>query len=549
MVWGHNIIDFLTILPTYHEEKIFARRFRDVTLPDRHMTVMWYCQGQQIVLVGLENNKKRGDYLADEEHFNNEPPLYFSEDGHYCSPVFRLQQLRDEVEMVLKRQRLLYNAIWLVYVTNNRLINKDAMKDDVWLPERVLVFDHVLDLTPECCVESAPEMQVGLEAYQFADKHTTWTQMTDEEFDAAIRDYVYRDEEKEDDAEDEDDVEEDAPADIKGLFDFRDDDFDLNFPFGKPASSGEGDSKPPKTSAYVPKLEDGMRAEIHPRMENPEEVFEGLVGCQEIREQIRQLTTLHRYNQKMRAFNPNAQLHDMTLHAIFHGAPGTGKTTLCRLYASLLYKAGALTNGHVVVASRSTFLGTNFGDEEKAVHSVLEAARGGVLMIDEAYLLNPPHPNDPGKHVLQLMMPILADENIRDIAIVLCGYTEPMEKLLSLNDGLASRFPNRFKFPDFTVQQLCEISKQRIKKYNYHFTPKAWRLYKELVAQQYEHRDKKKWGNAREMAHLLDKIYIHHANRCMNASDPKKMFAITVADVKPVEGTLSTPPKQRIGFR
>lgn len=117
----------------------------------------------------------------------------------------------------------------------------------------------------------------------------------------------------------------------------------------------------------------------------------------------------------------------------------------------------------------------------------------------------------------------------------------------SLADAVSQ--PNRFKFPDFTVQQLCEISKQRIKKYNYHFTPKAWRLYKELVAQQYEHRDKKKWGNAREMAHLLDKIYIHHANRCMNASDPKKMFAITVADVKPVEGTLSTPPKQRIGFR
>ena len=553
MVWGHNIIGFLTKLPTNPDEKILARRFREVTLPDRHMTVMWYCQGQQIVLVGLEKNKQRGDYLADEEQFNNEPPLYFSEGGHYSSPVYLLKQLRNEVEKELQSQRLLPYAIWIVYITNNRIINKEGMKDDVWLPKRVLVFDHVLDFTDDFCVESASEIQTGIDAFRYADEHTKWTQMTDEEMDAALREFVDRDDDDEDedeiDDEDEEDTEEESPVETKGLFDFRDDDFDPLFPFGKPSSSDEGESKPHKASTYVPKLEDGMRAEVYPCMENPDEVFNNMVGCQEIREQIRQLTTLHRYNLKMREYNPGAQLHDMTLHAIFHGSPGTGKTTLCRLYASLLYKAGALSNGHVVVASRSTFLGTNFGDEEKMVYAVLEAAKGGVLMIDEAYLLNPPHPNDPGKHVLQLMMPILADENIRDIAIVLCGYSEPMEKLLSLNDGLASRFPNQFKFPDFTVPQLLDISKQRVKKYDYHFTPKAWKLYKEVVNRMFDHRDKKKWGNAREMAHLLDKIYIHHANRCMSASDPKKMFTITVADIKPVESTLTFKPQPHIGFR
>jgi len=546
MAWGHNIIDFLTKLPTCPDEKILARRFREVTLPDRHMTVMWYTQGQQIVLVGLEKNKKRGDYLADEEQFNNKPPLYFSENGHYCSPVYRLQQLRDEVEKGLQSQRLLPYAIWIVYITNNRLINMEGMKDDVWLPERVLVFDRVLDFTSEFCVESAPNIQVGLDAFQYANEHTKWEQMTDEEIDAVLREFVDSDDDEEDDEEGEG---EEAPTETKGLFDFNDDDFDPKFPFGRPSSSQEEESKPRKASTYVPHLEDGIRAEVYPCMEEPEEVLNNMVGCQEIREQIRQLTTLHRYNLKMREFNPDAQLHDMTLHAIFHGSPGTGKTTLCRLYASLLYKAGALSNGHVVVASRSTFLGTNFGDEEKMVYAVLEAAKGGVLMIDEAYLLNPPHPNDPGKHVLQLMMPILADENIRDIAIVLCGYSEPMEKLLSLNDGLASRFPNQFKFPDFTVPQLLDISKLRIKKFDYHFTPKAWKLYKELVTRMFDHRDMKKWGNAREMAHLLDKIYIHHANRCMSASDPKKMFTITVADIKPVESTLTFKPQPRIGFR
>lgn len=324
---------------------------------------------------------------------------------------------------------------------------------------------------------------------------------------------------------------------------------ELPFSIDELPFSYEEDSQRFKAFDYVPTLEEGLRAEVFPCMEKPEEELKNMIECREIREQIRQLTTLHQYNLMRREYNPNAPLHKISLHSIFSGSPGTGKTTLGRLYASLLYQAGALTHGHVVVASRSTFLGTNFGDEEKAVHAVLNAARGGVLMIDEAYLLNPPHPNDPGKHVLQLMMPILADENMHDIAIVLCGYSEPMENLLNLNEGLASRFPNRFKFPDFSVQQLLEISKLRIKKFDYHFTPKAWKLYKALVTQLYEHRDKKKWGNAREVAHLLDKIYIHHAKRCMSAPNAEKMSALTVADVKPVERTLNFTPPHRIGFR
>ena len=508
------------------------------------MTVMWYCQGQQIVLVGMEHHRKRSDFLAGEESINCDPPLYFSENAHYISPIYQLKRLRTEVEDLLQSQQLLHYTIWIVYVTNNRIINKADMSDDVWLPDRVITFDHVLDVTPDFCVESLPKVQTGLEAFQYANEHAKWMQ-EDDDFDKALEDFinssdhaledeVYVDEDDDDLEEDEPQDEEEDVPDKKGLFDFTMDGFDKDFPFSPSAPS-------------VPK--EDLKAEVLPRMENPEMELKELTGCQEIREQIRQLTTLHQYNLMRRDFNPRAPLHAVNLHAVFHGAPGTGKTTLCRLYASLLYKAGALTSGHVVVASRSTFLGTNFGDEEKAVRAVLEAAKGGVLMIDEAYLLNPPHPNDPGKHVLQLMMPVLADENMRDIAIVLCGYSEPMERLLNLNDGLASRFPNRFKFPEFSVDQLLDISKQRVKTFNYHFTPKAWKLYKEVVTSVYEHRNKRTWSNAREVAQLLEKIYIHHAKRCMTAPDPKKVLAITVADIRPLVTSFSFTPQHRIGFR
>lgn len=536
---GNDILNFLTKIPNIPFENVLAHKFREATFPNRHMTVLWYSQGSQILLIGVEHHIKDRDYLADEEPFNEQPPFYFSECDHYTSPIYQLELLREKVTKLLKPQGLLGSAIWIVYVTNNHIINKEEMQDDVWLPRRVIVFDDAQDLTPDFCVESIPEMQHGMDVFQYAYDNTDWEyfefpQMNDE-----------IEEEIEKETEEDTDVNLDtSPKESRQLFNFDPDDFDLNWtPGNKLPFSKENDP------VYVPKMEDGLRAEVHPRIENPEEVFKGLVGCQEIKEQIRQLTTLHRYNQKMQEYNPDAQVHDIFLHAIFHGSPGTGKTTLCQLYASLLYKAGALTHGHVVVATRSTFLGTNFGDEEKAVHAVLEAAKGGVLMIDEAYQLNPPHPNDPGKNVLQLMMPVLADEHTRDMAIVLCGYSEPMEKLLNLNEGLASRFPNRFKFPDFTISQLLEISKLRIKKFNYHFTPKAWKLYKEVVSNAYLNRDKKTWGNAREVSNILEKIYIHHANRYMRAPNPKKMFVITVADIKPVEKGITPNKKHCIGFR
>ena len=523
LVRGNNLLEFLTKVPTLYKEDVLARKFREVTEEDRHMTVMWYYQRTQIVLVCLEYHKNKKDYLVCEDDSDG-APRYYSEDGNYVSPVYRMKKLREEVSGLLKERRLLYNAIWIVYATDVHLMNKDAYTDDVWLQDKVLVFDRQRILPSKCCVENIPENNTGALQFKYADMDTKWGTA---------------EEEVEEDVEDEEEDDDDLLADY----------VDPLFPFGRPSSMQDETPQHDKDSPFLPQLDDGLRAEVYPCIEEPEKMFEEMIGCQEIREQIRQLTTLHSYNLKMRKYNPKAQQHEMTLHAIFHGSPGTGKTTIARLYASLLHQAGALTHGHVVVASRSTFLGTNFGDEEKAVHAVLNAAKGGVLMIDEAYLLNPPHPNDPGKHVLQLMMPMLADEKERDIAIVLCGYSEPMERLLSLNEGLASRFPNRFKFPDFTVPQLLEISKRRIKKFDYHFTPKAWKLYKELVNRVYDHREKKNWGNAREMGQLLDKIYIRHANRCMTASDPKKMFAITVADIKPVESGLSFSPQHRIGFR
>ena len=290
-----------------------------------------------------------------------------------------------------------------------------------------------------------------------------------------------------------------------------------------------------------------VKVEVLRPIANPREELNKLVGCADIKRRMDELVALTSYNKMMHELFPNGKQHEVSLHSVFLGRPGTGKTTVCKIFGSLLRQAGALSKGHVVVCDRGTFIGTLWGDEERSMKQVLEMAKGGVLMIDEAYLLNGKHDNDPGKLVIQLMMNILADETQRDIAIVLCGYKEPMMKMLDTNPGLQSRFPNKFEFTDFTVDELLEITRRRIKDYDYQFTAQAWEKYHGMLTQAYKVRDPETWGNARFISNQLERIYIQHAARCVKQcpKDKRELLMLTPEDIVPIE---IPRPKTKIGF-
>lgn len=290
-----------------------------------------------------------------------------------------------------------------------------------------------------------------------------------------------------------------------------------------------------------------VEVEILRPIPNPREELDKLVGCNDIKQRLDELLALTSYNKMLQQFCPTIKQHVVSLHSLFLGRPGTGKTTVCKIYGSLLRQAGALSKGHVVVCDRGTFIGTLWGDEERSARQVIDMAKGGVLMIDEAYLLNSSHPHDPGKNVIQLMMNILADETQRDIAIVLCGYKEPMKKLLDLNPGLQSRLPNRFEFNDFTIGELLEITKRRVLEYGYTFNEEAWQKYVDVLSSAYQARDKETWGNARFVGNLLERIYIQHASRCvkLQTKSQSELQSITPEDIVPIE---VPRPKARIGF-
>ena len=290
-----------------------------------------------------------------------------------------------------------------------------------------------------------------------------------------------------------------------------------------------------------------VNVEILRLNQEPQLALLNLVGCDEIKRRMDELLSLGIYNNLMRKHFPESKQHDISLHSIFYGRPGTGKTTVCKIYGALLHQAGVLSSGHVVVCDRGTFIGPLWGDEERALQKVLEIAKGGVLMIDEAYLLGGKSDRDPGRLVIQLLMNILADENQRDLAVVLCGYKEPMKQLLAVNPGLDSRFPNKFEFPDFSVEDLLRITLRRIDEYNYEFTDQAWDKYCDILKKAYQMRDPETWGNARFVANQLDRIYIQHAARCVHhiPKDISQMRTITADDIQPIE---VPKPKMKIGF-
>ena len=290
-----------------------------------------------------------------------------------------------------------------------------------------------------------------------------------------------------------------------------------------------------------------VKVEILRPIANPREELDKLVGCNEIKQRMDELVNLTSYNRMLRQFCPAVKQHEVSLHSLFLGRPGTGKTTVCKIFGSLLRQAGALSKGHVVVCDRGTFIGTLWGDEERSARQVLDMAKGGVLMIDEAYLLNSSNGNDPGKMVIQLLMNILADETQRDIAIVLCGYKDPMKKLLDLNPGLQSRFPNTFEFQDFTIDELLEITKRRVEDYHYKFTAKAWEKYVHMLSSAYQLRDPQTWGNARFIGNQLERIYLQHASRCVKQQPKGKrdLLLLTPEDIVPID---IPRQKTKIGF-
>ena len=147
----------------------------------------------------------------------------------------------------------------------------------------------------------------------------------------------------------------------------------------------------------------------------------------------------------------------LSMHMIFTGNPGTGKTTIARLVTRYLKAIGALKGGQLIEVSRGDLVGRYTGHTAPLTNSVIESALGGVLFIDEAYSLYRGEQDSFGLEAIDTLVKGMEDHR-DELVVILAGYTKEMETFLTANSGLASRFPNKIEFPDYTADELLDIT-------------------------------------------------------------------------------------------
>lgn len=275
---------------------------------------------------------------------------------------------------------------------------------------------------------------------------------------------------------------------------------------------------------------------------HPMEELDRLVGCEDIKKRLIEFKSLAEYNKACIRMSPEYPVMQIFLHSIFYGNPGTGKSTVCRLYGSLLKETGLLSKGHVVVADRKVFTGDCFGDTEDILRELIKYSEGGILLFDEAYLLEGTHPNDPNKMVLPMLLSELADNNKKDFAVVLSGYKDKLDRMLEQNPGLYSRFTNRFEFKDYSLDELVEIGVRYLKTVGHTFTIDGLASFRDELASAISGSSKKSWANARSVKNMIEQIYIKRAMRY--SKDSTLDHEITSEDITGIP----YERRNRIGF-
>lgn len=184
------------------------------------------------------------------------------------------------------------------------------------------------------------------------------------------------------------------------------------------------------------------------------EKLQDMIGLDSVKNEVQEFIAITNMNKsrKDKGFNTSG----VTLHSLFLGNPGTGKTTVARLMGKLLYENNIIPTDKYVETSRSDLVGQHIGHTAIKTRKVLESALGGVLFIDEAYTLAKGGEKDFGSEAIDEILKFMEDHR-EDIVLIFAGYTKDMEKFLEMNEGLRSRIPNVFHFEDYSIGQLYQI--------------------------------------------------------------------------------------------
>lgn len=250
-------------------------------------------------------------------------------------------------------------------------------------------------------------------------------------------------------------------------------------------------------AAYTGAL-DAIRAEINE-----------LVGLAPVKEYVFGLADNLQVQQRRAA--AGLKTASLSMHMIFTGNPGTGKTTIARLVARYLKAIGALKGGQLVEVTRADLVGRYTGHTAPLTNSVIESALGGVLFIDEAYSLYRGEQDSFGLEAIDTLVKGMEDHR-DELVVILAGYTREMEIFLTANSGLASRFPNKIEFPDYTAEELLQITHVQARNKGYRLAESCTQPLLGYYAR-WQAADARTAGNGRLARNTLEKAILHQSRR------------------------------------
>ena len=262
------------------------------------------------------------------------------------------------------------------------------------------------------------------------------------------------------------------------------------------------DAEPQKLFDLLPAAYTGAVEEIRKELND-------LVGLAPVKEYVFGLADNIQVQQRRAA--AGLKTASLSMHMIFTGNPGTGKTTIARLVAKYLKAIGALKGGQLVEVSRGDLVGRYTGHTAPLTNSVIESALGGVLFIDEAYSLYRGEQDSFGLEAIDTLVKGMEDHR-DELVVILAGYTKEMETFLTANSGLASRFPNKIEFPDYTADELLDITNVLARGKGYRLAESCT----EPLRGYYERRqaeDARTAGNGRLARNTLEKAIFNQSRR------------------------------------
>ena len=282
---------------------------------------------------------------------------------------------------------------------------------------------------------------------------------------------------------------------------------------GAPAAEAQPGEKEKEEELPPPEKLEDLLAEL-----------DSLVGLDRIKTDVRSLINLI----KVRKLRVEAELPvpELSLHMVFTGNPGTGKTTVARLLSRLYRSIGVLKKGTLLEVDRSGLVAGYVGQTALKTLEAVKKARGGILFVDEAYSLVPEGAgNDFGQEAISTILKAMEDMR-EELVVIVAGYPEPMERFISSNPGLESRFGKYFHFEDYTGEELMRIFESLCRKNRYDLAPEAEEFCRDMFIALYRDRDEN-FGNARDVRNIFERSVANQANRLAAMEAPTKEDLMT----------------------